>query len=286
MKRVLSSMVMIWLLATPAYANENYIAIGDSLAAGQTPYQEIDYGYAGLIASQLGAAGRVAFFSKELAFPGFTTTDVIERVQEEASQPLLQQATLITVSAGANDVLPLVTRDVASGMISFNQMNADFALNRVRKQMIVLLDELATRAPQAKVYVMGYYFAYPYVHDNQKQGAAQQIIKLNTILEQEATRVGASFVPLYDDFGLTATSYLPNPADIHPNLDGYRVMANAFLRTYTGSDSFAITQAPPPNPLSFKDIIAQQQAEQQDEPAKRVAIADIVTVFKGYDNFV
>lgn len=37
MKRVLSSMVMIWLLATPAYANENYIAIGDSLAAGQTP---------------------------------------------------------------------------------------------------------------------------------------------------------------------------------------------------------------------------------------------------------
>lgn len=284
MKRILSSIVVMWLVATTAFANENYIAIGDSLAAGQTPYQEIDLGYVGLIAGQLSAMGRVNFFSKSLAFPGFTTTDVIERIREPESQPLLEQATLITLSVGANDVLPLVTRDVTSGMISFNQMNVDFALNRVRKQMIVLLDELATRAPNAKVYVLGYYFAYPYVHANQKQGGAAQMTKLNTILQQQAQQVGAIFVPVYDDFGLAATNYLPNPADIHPNLDGYRVMANAFLQAYTQSQAFAITQTPPANPISFEEILA-QQAPQEPQQTEKVALADVVTVFQGYENF-
>ncbi|WP_108306539.1 SGNH/GDSL hydrolase family protein [Metalysinibacillus jejuensis] len=285
MKRILCSMLAFWLVAIPANASENYIAIGDSLAAGQTPYQEIDYGYAGLIANQLSIAGQLSFFSKELAFPGFTTTDVIERIQEPVAQPLLEQATLITISAGANDVLPLVARDVAAGMISYNQISADFALNRVRKQMIVLLDELKARAPQAKVYVMGYYFAYPYVHANQKQGAAEQISKLNAILEQQAHQAGAIFVPLYDDFGLDATTYLPNPSDIHPNLEGYRVMANAFLRTYTGGQ-MSIMHMPRANPLSFEEIIANQQTIEQDVATARVALATVVTLFEGYDKFL
>ncbi len=91
--------------------------------------------------------------------------------------------------------------------------------------------ELKTRAPHAKVYVMGYYFAYPNVHASQKEGTNEQLVKLNTILQQQAQQAGATYINVYDAFGLQAMNYLPNSSDVHPNFEGYRQMANAFFES-------------------------------------------------------
>ena len=53
--------------------------------------------------------------------------------------------------------------------LSFSQLQADYALNLARKNMLSILDELEERAPKAKIYVIGYYFAYPTVHPTQKK---------------------------------------------------------------------------------------------------------------------
>lgn len=77
---------------------------------------------------------------------------------------------------------------------------------------------------------MGYYFAYPAVHATQKEGTNAQLVKLNAILRQQAEQAVAIYVDVYDAFGLNATNYLPNNADVHPNMEGYRQMANAFYK--------------------------------------------------------
>ena len=238
-------------------STENYIAIGDSLAAGQTPYQEIDAGYADLIAMRLGMLGKLTHYTKELAFPGFTTANVLERVQSEEASTLLKNATLITISVGANDLLRLVQVNPKAGTLAFSQLQADYALNVARKNMAEILAELQVRAPKADVYVMGYYFAYPTVHPTQKEGTNAQLVRLNTILQQQAMQAGATYVDVYDLFGLQAVDYLPNSADVHPNFEGYRQMANAFLKAYSGSDRLAIrsTELPNPNPKTFKEIL-------------------------------
>lgn len=233
---------------------QNYVAIGDSLAAGQTPYQEIDIGYTGMIALAI----QPDTFSKKLAFPGYTTRDVLKQLNEKEAKKILQDATLVTISAGANNVLPLIKRDVRSGMVAFEQTVANFALNGVRKDMEKILQRVQQLAPQADVYVMGYYFAYPYVHEQQKQGVVKQIATLNQLLQQTAQKQKAHFVAVDEQFGTNARSYLPNVADIHPNLEGYRVMANAFLQQYSNRQ-IQIPVAPPANPISFEEIIAQEQ---------------------------
>lgn len=96
--------------------------------------------------------------------------------------------------------------------------------------MISILAELEERAPNAKIYVIGYYFAYPTVHPTQKEGTNAQLVRLNTILQQQAEQAGAAYINVYDAFGLNATNYLPNSADVHPNFEGYRQMANSFYR--------------------------------------------------------
>ncbi|MEA0565431.1 MULTISPECIES: SGNH/GDSL hydrolase family protein [Lysinibacillus] len=279
--------------ASSAYAQtESYIAIGDSLAAGQTPYQEIDAGYSDLIAMKLSSMGQLSFYTKELAFPGFTTADVLERIQSEESKHLLENATLITVSAGANDLLRLVKVNPTAGTLAFSQLQTDSTLNLARKNMITILDELNELAPKAKIFVMGYYFAYPYVHPTQKKGTNEQLVKLNTILQQQAEDAGAVYVDVYDRFGLDAINYLPNSADVHPNFEGYRQMANAFLQSYSGSNALTISSSelPKPNPLSFEEIIKQQLSakskERETTQRQSTRTAYAIQGFPGYKAFI
>jgi len=271
---------------------ENYVAIGDSLAAGQTPYQEIDAGYSDLIAMKLSSIGQLSFYTKELAFPGFTTADVLERIQSEEAQKLLANATLITVSAGANDLLRLVQVNPNAGTLAFSQLQADYALNLARKNMISILNELEERAPKAKIYVMGYYFAYPTVHPTQKEGTNAQLVRLNTILQQQAEQAGAAYINVYDAFGLNATNYLPNSADVHPNIEGYRQMANSFLRVYSGSDALNISslELPEPNPISFEEILKQQSSvkpQKQKVAQHQTSLTTyVIQGFPGYKAFI
>ena len=296
MKRLLSllsaAVLSIMLGVSSAFASgENYIAIGDSLAAGQTPHQEIDAGYADLIAMRLGMLGHLSYYTKELAFPGFTTADVLERVQSDEASELLKNATLVTISAGANDLLRLVQVNPNAGTLAFSQLQTDYALNVARKSMAEILAELRVRAPKAKVFVMGYYFAYPSVHPSQKEGTNVQLVRLNTILQQQAEQAGATYVNVYDAFGLTAVNYVPNIADVHPNFEGYRQMANAFLKTYSGSDALAIrsSELPKPNPKTFEEILDMQRTTEEEVKTEKVAVIveekPSLRVFHGYMAF-
>lgn len=285
-------LTMVFSVSSALAQTENYLSIGDSLAAGQTPYQQIDTGYSDLLAMKLGMTGQLSFYTKELAFPGYTTADVLKRVKSEEASDLLANATLITVSAGANDLLRLVQANPTAGTLAFSQLQTDYALNIARKNMEKILDALKERAPKAKVYVMGYYFAYPNAHATQKEGTNAQLVKLNKILQQQAEHAGAVYVDVYDAFGLNARNFLPNISDVHPNFEGYRQMANAFLHEYSGSKALAISsnELPKPNPISFDQILeqlAKAEKKQEDrEKEKTTPTARALPNFKGYAAFM
>ena len=265
MRKLAIVLLGIWFLCprtSLAYGQETYIALGDSLAAGQTPYMQIDAGYTDLIALQLKRFGRLASFSKELSYPGYRVEEVIESIESPQAKHLLEKATLITISAGANNLLPLITHKASAGTLTFNSLSANFALNEVRVQMKELLSQVQNNAPNANVYVMGYYFPYTSVHEEQKTGAANALKKLNTILEQVAHEAGANFVDVYLLFEKGAAQFLPNVSDVHPNQQGYRIMANALLAMYSESPNLQLSteHMPAPNPLTFEEILKMRQA--------------------------
>ena len=255
---------ILFLFPQQSLANEqeNYIALGDSLAAGQTPYTQIDAGYTDLIALQLERFAKLANFSKELSFPGYRVKEVMESIESPQAKHLLEEATLITISAGANNLLPLISHKATAGTLTFNQLSANFALNEVRVQMKELLSQVQNKAPNANVYVMGYYFPYTSVHKEQKNGAANALKKLNTILEQVAHEAGANFVDVYHLYDEGTAQFLPNVSDVHPNQQGYRIMANAMLAMYSESSNLQLAKEdmPAPNPLTFEEILKMRQA--------------------------
>ncbi|OAH54368.1 MULTISPECIES: GDSL-type esterase/lipase family protein [Bacillaceae] len=255
-------------------AGLNYTAIGDSLAAGQTPNREIGAGYADMIAMSI----QPEAYSKELAMPGYTVDQVIKQVESDAGQRAIQSADLITISAGANDLLPLIQNDPSRGMLTFNAITAAFALNGVREDYAVLLHKVEELNPGANVYAMGYYFPYPHVFDQHKPAVAEQLNMLNDIIKQEAESAGAVFVPVADRFGTDAVDYLPNPGDVHPGPAGYLEMANAFLAVYApGSPEIPkslLNQLP--EPVSFAELrkVAAKQEVEPERSEEEVAVVE------------
>ncbi|MEK4701230.1 SGNH/GDSL hydrolase family protein [Solibacillus sp. FSL R7-0668] len=266
MRKCLFALLICLILPTQAMANERevYIALGDSLAAGQTPHSQIDAGYTDFIAMQLQKKGKLAHFTKELTFPGYRVSDVKNTVQSERAERLLQDATVITISAGANDLLPLIAHNPQQGTVNFSQLQANFALNNVREEMAQLLQLVREKAPKADVYVMGYYFPYVSVHPEQLQGATAALQLLNTILAQVAEQAGMNFVDVYERFDENRANYLPNKGDVHPNQHGYLLMANAMLQSYSGDNSLQLqaNHLPVPNPKSFEQMLEQRESFQ------------------------
>ncbi|WP_050180397.1 SGNH/GDSL hydrolase family protein [Domibacillus robiginosus] len=258
---------LIGSIAGPGQAAAlNYVAIGDSLAAGQTPKREIGAGYTDMIALAI----RPDAYSKALSVPGYTVSQVISQVESEAGKKAIRSADLITISAGANDLLPLIQNDPKRGLLTFNAVTAAFALNGVRENYAVLLEKIKALNPDAKVYAMGYYFPYPHVFDQHKPAVNKQLDILNQIIEQEAEEAGAVFVPVADRFGLDGVQYLPNPGDVHPNGAGYLQMANAFLDIYAPGTKLPVSILEKlPEPVSLADLIKQRQKASERESKAR-----------------
>ncbi|KIL45326.1 GDSL-type esterase/lipase family protein [Jeotgalibacillus soli] len=226
---------------------QNYVALGDSVAAGVTPYQSMDAGYTDIIAHKLAQEDLLIHFSKDFAVPGFSTTNILELLENEQVRQGIEQATLITLSAGANDVLGLVRQDAAGQSVSFEQLPADFALNQMRIQYGQILDEITSINPTASLYTMGYFFPYPNVLDTQKDGVTKMLNTVNEIIKKESIKRGIPFIPVSEAFGVDAINYLPNPTNVHPNQAGYVAIANAFFNEV--EPDLSVTEADiPPNP--------------------------------------
>ncbi|WP_342599013.1 SGNH/GDSL hydrolase family protein [Psychrobacillus sp. FSL H8-0483] len=262
------SLLPFTTMSAEAKGKEVYIALGDSLAAGQTPYRAIDAGYTDLIAQELTRSNQLALYSKALAFPGYTTADVLSTVRTKEAKELLKNATLVTISVGANDLLRLVQVNPSNGSVAYQKVPVDFALNSARKNVEEIIKEVKVIAPKAKVYVMGYYFAYPHVHESQQEGVRKELDTLHTILKAEAEANGATFISVAEIFEAQAKELLPNAADVHPSLEGYRLMANAFFSQYNKGLQVYPYELPAPNPLTFEQLINKEKKDSKSPVSK------------------
>ncbi|MCR2822249.1 SGNH/GDSL hydrolase family protein [Lederbergia panacisoli] len=108
------------------------------------------------------------------------------------------------------------------GMIISIQEN----IKSVGTNMAGILGTIKTINPTAKIYVMGYYNALPNLPS---EVIVPLLTGLNNALKVPTDTVGATFVPTFHLFEGKYQTYLPNPTNIHPSVEGYRALANGFM---------------------------------------------------------
>lgn len=210
----------------------NYTALGDSLAAGMTPEKTISTGYADMTANYFKQGDVLGTYTKEFAVPGYTTENVLADLTAKPEvQKAVKNSHLITISAGANDLLKEGKVDPKTNTFIIDQTIIPAKFQTIAENYAKILQKIHHLNPDAAVFVMGYYFPFPYLADEQKPQLIQLTHTLNKTIQTVAIAQGAYFVPVYDKFGDNPKQYIPNPADVHPNQEGYQLMADALIES-------------------------------------------------------
>ncbi|WP_456277587.1 S-layer homology domain-containing protein [Bacillus sp. AK128] len=228
----------------------SYVALGDSLAAGQTPYRSFGKGFSDFIADYYETQSSLELYSNKFAVSGYTTenvlTDLVDNkvVDGQKIKDALQDANVVTITAGANDVIKALNIDREKGTISFNLLEVLKIIQSVQDNYNEIFTEVKAANPDVEVYVSGYYNPFPYLPEAQQGKVDQATMALNNAIKKVAEENGATFVSLFGLFDDSPSTYLPNAADIHPSEEGYVLIADSFLK------SMIINNAP-----KFNDVL-------------------------------
>lgn len=75
---------------------------------------------------------------------------------------------------------------------------------------------------------MGYYNTFPYLPAQQQAGLVPLLIALNGQISTLSNANGDTYEPTFAVIASNYQTYLPNPADIHLSLPGYKIVADQF----------------------------------------------------------
>lgn len=280
--RKITTMLLSLLLLSPmaigtvSAAQNNktidYVALGDSLAAGQKPTAIGStsaklYGtsYPKFIRDDLSSNGLLNSYAN-FGVSGYETWNVSNDLMtpDSATQNAIIEAEIITLDIGANDLLSYLEAeegDVSNLLDRLVYMDQDqinyliyqmdslksSAVPIVVYQVSIIVAQIKALNPDAQIYVMGYYNAFSFLNDYSDDPALQAKIDLlvpeleeliqayNVALEQAITAMsyqypGITYVSTWEAMGgdvdSNARTYLP--LDIHPTVQGYRAIAQAF----------------------------------------------------------
>lgn len=252
-----------------------YLALGDSLAFGVGADSPADQGYVGLTAAALQNSGRFpgpGLDLVNLSVPGATSADLLatdsqvadalaEIKAREGDDIVGNEVRVISISIGANDLLALAEPgspciENAGSEACRNGLTA--TLTNVQSNITEVLGQLRGAAPDAEIYVMNLYNPYSGSGDEFEIIASVGVQQLNGVIGVAAANeeFGARLVTIFELFQGRARQWIAQDG-IHPNNDGYRVMAEALLAAVEGrpvsipEDLVALpSDAPPANQVT------------------------------------
>ena len=279
---------LLAVLVIPAFASNSvkkvdYVAFGDSLAAGYyidaegNPVTSSDYGYPNQIADHFHEIGVQADLTKldEFCFSGMTAaqlagnTAVLNTIGS-TQWHLVRDAELATLDIGANDLLPVLREDLgilgganddAARQAAYLKLYGDVDATgaAVQASIETTLRNILNANKNVDIYVMGYYNPFTLMFASYYPGLAEQLnvplATYNAHIQAAVDAVKAEYkgstLVYVDTMGIIASdpaAYL-TAVDIHPTIAGYGAIADAFWTAFEENGFHAL------------------QLQQTDEPA-------------------
>jgi lysophospholipase L1-like esterase len=159
--------VQVDYIAPSWVAQADYVALGDSLAHGMNEVGIIGLSYADFVAQALQQDGFITSYNKGFAYSGYTTKNVLEDIQNDVEKSVtgfgyqsekvklrtsIKEAEIITLTAGANDLIPILKESQITGINAAAMLKAS---QGAIKNIAAILEEIKKLNPNAQVFVMG-----------------------------------------------------------------------------------------------------------------------------------
>ncbi|MDD2489646.1 MAG: SGNH/GDSL hydrolase family protein [Bacilli bacterium] len=211
-----------------------YLALGDSLALGQNPYNQIGYGYSDYIYDYLKEKKLLEFYIKEYAVSGYRTIDLIRDIKDNkkiikdnreiAIKNALTNADIVTLSIGINDILYKINN------LNVTLINKESILKYIDEvlvdfeELIILLKKYC----KEDIILLNYYFP-PWIINNSDNKDLVLIFQYtNKKIKNIAKHNNIYYVDIAKN--LNNINYFPNPIDVHPSIHGYEIIADQIIK--------------------------------------------------------
>jgi len=166
----------IYFIYNMSYKEEfNYVALGDSLAAGRNPYGIDDYGYTDYVKDYLKNKDKLASFVS-YAQSGYTIEDIFNDINLNKSviidnkhigiKKALRESDIVTLSIGANDLLKQINL-----MDLSKTLGDEGRIKNYIDDILIKANSLLKSIKQyakGKIIVVGYYNPVPQLEDYKK----------------------------------------------------------------------------------------------------------------------
>jgi len=199
--------------------NLNIVAIGDSLTQGVGDDSD-NGGYVGILERSLNKnKSEQNIEIKNYGKRGNRTDQLLKRLNKEEVSASIEEADLILVTIGANDIMKIVKEN-------FSDLNyEDFVKEQTRYETRLqsIFDTIQVKNPDAQIYLVGLYNPFnQYFNEVPELGQIMQ--DWNHISRQVTSQYGnVSFIPVADLFEGSKDLYSED--NFHPNQEGYQLIA-------------------------------------------------------------
>jgi lysophospholipase L1-like esterase len=211
-----------------------YLALGDSIAKGQTPYGEIDKSYSDYVANYLKEEGVLKFYTNDFAESGQTIKNLILNIENNQKiiinntpiylKDALRHANLITLSIGANDFF----KKVLNYEHDYNSKEKIYVIiDEIKYNLIEVINKIKNYS-NATIILVGYYNPFPNSIQIYSYNLEPIFDYANETMKEVAEETDVYFLNIYEVFREN-TLYLPNPEDVHPSLEGYNKIGELLI---------------------------------------------------------
>lgn len=213
-----------------------YLALGDSLAAGQSPYKSMTYGYADYVADNLRARKKLDFYTKGFAVSNYRIIDLINDIndnkriktdnKEITIKHALAKADIISISIGFNDLLYKMGIN-GFDLIYYSETDLikyiDEVILDVEKLLVVV-----KKYCKEDILLIGYYNPYWHMKEEYANKLEPVFIHANSSMKKISRKYDIIYIDIHKMFE-KGNQYLPNPMDIHPSNEGYSAIAKRII---------------------------------------------------------
>lgn len=220
----------------------DYLALGDDLSIGKTPFSTYGKSFTDYFANYLRNKNKLKSFNNEFAKKDYRTTDIIKDLQnnkkvlindEEISiNQAILKVDLITISTGTNELFYKLNYN----NIRRNQINTIYDYI---DEMFIDIESLLIKIRKinnCKVYLIGFYNPLRNLTDEQEDKIEDIYEYIEEKFKYFEIYKNVIYVDVYEGFDEN-DYYLPSKKVNFPSLEGYNYISNELINKFENKKS-------------------------------------------------
>ncbi len=217
----------------------DYLALGDELVLGITPFNDFNKSYSDYFSTYLNNKNKLKTYIKKFSKKGYHITDLINDMKNNKElkinknkvniNQVISNSDIITISIGQSEISDLLKSNYKNSKLK-NKNEIYNKIDDLISDYVVLLNKIR-KINDSEIYIIGYY--NPLKNTNQK--TLKELNEIFNYINERFTSLEENkniyYIKINEGID-NKDYYIPNYKIPYPSLEGYNYISNQIICQY------------------------------------------------------